>query len=106
MATEQIGGLQVDLERLPADLQELAPAMREWSLIDEEARDHRIEGAETEELAGLWLNVSPHLPVINTYLEGAIEGERTNEAIVVAAVAEAAFEAAKVIERRTGQAPL
>ena len=103
---EQINGLEVDLTRLPADLQGLAPLIREWAVVEDEARDHRLEGAETEELAGLWLNVSPRLPAINAYLESVIEGRESNEAVVDAATAEAALEAAKVIERRTGQAPV
>ena len=102
---QQIDGLEVDLTRLPAELQGLAPAIRAWAVVDEEARDARLEGAETEELAGLWLNVSPQLAAINAYLESVIQGQESNEAILVAATAEAALEAAKVIERRTGQAP-
>ena len=102
---EQIDGLEVDLGRLPAELQELAPMIREWSVADEEARDRRLEEGTTEELAAFWLAVSPHLPAINAYLESAIEGQESNEAIVVAATAEAALEASRVIERRTGQLP-
>ena len=99
---EQIHGLEVDLGRLPAELQELGPLIRTWAVADEEDRDRRLEAAPTEELASFWLAVSPHLPAINAYLESAIEGQESNEAIVLATTAEAALEANRVIERRTG----
>ncbi|HEX8085559.1 MAG TPA: hypothetical protein VF529_14800 [Solirubrobacteraceae bacterium] len=98
---EEIQGLEVDLGRLPAELHELAPLIRTWSMADEEERDRRLEAASTEELAAFWLAVSPQLPAINAYLESAIEGQESNEAIVLAATAEAALEANRVIERRT-----
>ena len=102
---EQIDGRDVDLTRLPPDLQDLAPVVREWAVSDEEERDRRLEAASTEELAALWLAVSPHLPAINAYLEAAVQGPDADEAIVLAATAESAIEAEQVVERRTGQAP-
>ena len=102
---EQIDGRNVDLTRLPPDLQELAPLVREWAVGDEEERDRRLESASTEELASLWLAVSPHLPAINAYLEAAVQGPDTDEAIVLAATADTALEAEQVVERRTGQTP-
>jgi hypothetical protein len=102
---EEIDGLEVDLDRLPEDLRPLAPMIRRWAVAEGEDRDRRLEQASTEELADFWLAVSPQLPAINAYLEQAIEGQETNEAIVLAATAEAALEASGVIERRTGAAP-
>jgi hypothetical protein len=105
MATEQIGGLDVDLDRLPEELHGLAPVIRRWATGDEDEREQRQEAASTEELADYWLTVSQEFPAINAFLEGQIEGERTNEALVLGWTAEGALEAAQVIERRTGQAP-
>ena len=102
---EEISGLQVDLDRLPEELQALAPAIRAWAIADVEERDRRLEEASTEELAELWLRVSPHLPAINAHLEQALEGERSAEAVVLAATAETALEAEQVVQRRTGSAP-
>ena len=104
---EEIDGLQADLDRLPPDLQSLAPAIRQWATVDEDERDRRLEAASTEELAQFWLEVSPQFPAINAYLEEqtAGEGQESAEAVAVAATAEAALGAAQVIERRTGSAP-
>ena len=102
---EEIDGLEVDLDRLPTELQQLAPLIRKWSIADADARDALLESASTEELAEFWLGVSPELPAINAFLEQSSEGEETNEAIVLASTAEAALEAAAFVERRTGQAP-
>ena len=105
MATEEIGGLKVDLDRLPEELRDLAPAIRRWATGDLDEREQRHEAAATEELAGYWLTVSQRFPEINAYLEQTIEGERSDEAIVLGWTAEGALEAAQVIERRTGTAP-
>ena len=102
---EEIDGLEVDLDRLPPELRQLAPTIREWAMIDAESRDARLEDASTEDLARFWLDVSPELPAINAYLEAAIEGEESTEAIALAATAEGALEAAAIVERRTGQHP-
>ena len=102
---EQIDGREVDLARLPADLQELAPVIRSWAVADDEERDRRLEAASTEELASFWLAVSPRLPAINAYLEAIIAGHESPEALVLASTAENALEAAATIERRTGQEP-
>ncbi len=59
---EEIDGLQVDLDRLPEELRALAPTVRRWAISEEEERDARLESASTEELAELWLAVSPQLP--------------------------------------------
>jgi hypothetical protein len=103
MATEDIGGLEVDLDRLPDDLRDLAPVIRRWASGDEDEREQRHEAAATEELADYWLTVSQRFPDINAYLEGQIEGERAAEAVALGWTAEGALEAARVIERRTGQ---
>ncbi len=105
MATEDIGGLQVDLDRLPEGLRDLAPAIRKWATGDEDEREQRHEAASTEDLASYWLEVSQRFPEINGYLEQQIEGDQTAEAIALSWTADGAFEAAQVIERRTGQAP-
>jgi hypothetical protein len=102
---EEIDGLQVDLDRLPEELRALGPTVRRWAISEEEERDARLESASTEELAELWLAVSPQLPAINAHLEQAIEGDESPEAIVLAATAETALEAAQVVERRTGSTP-
>ena len=102
---EQIDGREVDLTRLPPDLQELEPLIRTWAIGDEEERDRRLEAASTEELASLWLAFSPHLPAINAHLEAAVQGPDADEAIVLASAADTAIEAANVIERRTGDPP-
>lgn len=104
MATEEIGGLGVDLDRLPEDLRDLAPTIRQWATGDEDEREQRQEAASTQDLADFWLTVSQRFPDINAYLEGQIEGERSPEAVVLGWTAEAALEAAGVIERRTGDA--
>ncbi len=102
---EQIDGREVDLARLPPDLEELAPFVRSWGTTDDEERDRRLEAPPAEELAGLWLAVSPHLPAINAHLEAAIQGPEPDEALLLAATADAALEAARIVERRTGQPP-
>ena len=100
----QIDGLEVDLGRLPPELQDLAPAIERWAATDPDERDQRLEQAATDDLAQFWLAVSPQLPAINAYLEEQAAGEQSNEAVVLAAMAEAALEASQVIERRTGGA--
>ena len=103
---EEIDGLQVDLDRLPPDLQSLAPVIRQWATVDEDERDRRLEAASTEELAQFWLAVSPQFPAVNAYLEEqTIGADESSEAVALAATAEAALGAAQVIERRTGSAP-
>jgi hypothetical protein len=105
MPTEEIGGVQADLARLPDELRDLEPHIRRWATGDVDDREERLEGATTEELADYWLSVSQRFPDINAYLEREIEGERPDEALVLGWTAEGALEAAGVIERRTGQAP-
>lgn len=105
MATEQIGGLDVDLDRLPEELRDLAPTIRRWATGDEDEREQRHEAAPTEDLAEYWLTVSQRFPQINAYLERTIEGEQSPEALVLGWTAEGALEAAQVVERRTGTAP-
>ena len=101
----QIDGLEVDLGRLPSELQGLAPTIERWAAADADERDQRLEQASTEQLAELWLTISPQLPVINDYLERQAAGEQSSEAVALAATADAALEAAKIIERRTGGTP-
>ena len=105
MATEEIGGLQVDLDRLPENLRDLGPAIRRWGVGDVDAREQRQEAASTEELADYWLSVSQRFPDIHAYLDEQIEGDRSPEALALGWTAEGALEAAQVIERRTGQPP-
>ncbi len=105
MATEEIGGLQVDLDRLPEGLRDLAPEIRRWATGDEDEREQRQEAAATEDLASYWLSVSQRFPEINAYLERQIEGGEEVEAVVLGWTAEGALEAAQVVERRTGQMP-
>ena len=103
---EEIDGLQVDLGRLPPDLQSLSPFIREWAALDEDERDRRLEATPTDALAQFWLTVSTQFPAINAYLEQhSGEGQESPEAIALAATAEAALAASQVIERRTGSAP-
>jgi hypothetical protein len=102
MPTEEIDGVEADLGRLPAELQDLAPHVRRWATRDEEERDRRLEEAPTEELAAFWLAVSQRFPDINAYIEANAETPPP-EATVLATTAECAFEAAEVINRRTGQ---
>lgn len=105
MATEQIGGLEVDLDRLPDELRDLAPVIRRWATGDEDEREQRQEAAPTQDLADYWLTVSQRFPDINAYLERTIEGEQSPEAVVLGWTAEGALEAAQVVERRTGTSP-
>ena len=105
MATEEIAGLEVDLDRLPEDLRALGPMIRRWASGDDDAREQQQEAAPTEDLADYWLSVSQSFPAISAYLEQTIESERSNEALVLGWTAEGALEAAQVIERRTGTAP-
>ncbi len=105
MAAEEIGGLQVDLDRLPEELRDLAPTIRRWATADEDEREQRQEAASTEELADYWLSVSQRFPEINAYLEQSIEGQESPEALVLGWTAEGALEAQQVVERRTGTSP-
>ncbi len=105
MATEQIAGLQVDLDALPESLRELAPTIRRWAVGDRDEREQRHHAASTEELGHYWLAVSQRFPDINAYLDQQVEGEQSAEALVLAWTAEGALEAAAVIEQRTGAAP-
>ena len=106
MATEEIDGLPVDLDRLPPELQRpRRRTIRHWAGRDESERDAAHEAASTEELAAYWLRVSQRFPAINAYLERTHRGPARDEAILVGVTAEAALEAAAEIERRTGQRP-
>lgn len=105
MATEDIDGLSVDLDQLPEDLRDLAPEIRRWAVRDESERAQRIEGTSTDELASFWLRVSQEFPSINAYLDTRLEGEPTNEALVLGATAEAGLAAAAEVENRTGKRP-
>ena len=105
MATEDIDGLAVDLDQLPVELRELAPEIRRWATRDEAQRAQRIESASTDELAAFWLRVSQEFPAINVFLDTKLEGETSNEALVLGATAEAGLAAAGEVEKRTGRRP-
>jgi hypothetical protein len=105
MATEEIDGLSVDLDQLPAELGALTSEIRRWAVRDGEARAHRVEAASTDDLAAFWLRISQELPAINGYLDAHVDGTASNEAVLVGATAEAALAAAAEVERRTGQRP-
>ncbi|HEV2813504.1 MAG TPA: hypothetical protein VGW10_09655 [Solirubrobacteraceae bacterium] len=105
MATEEIGGLQVDLARLPEQLRDLAPTIREWATGDEDERERRHEAATTDALAAYWLALSQRFPEIQAYLDEQLAAGGSNEATVLGWVAEGALEAAQVVERRTGATP-
>ena len=97
---EEIDGIEVDLSRLPADLQPLVPFIREWSVSDDVGRYDRIEAASSEDLERLRDAFDPHWDAINAYLDENIESEEPYEATALDSASQAAMEAGFELERR------
>jgi hypothetical protein len=98
--SEEIDGIEVDLSRLPPDLQPLAPLIRRWASGDDEERSKRLAGASVEELreprdapAGSW-------DFINAYLDENVTIDEPYEAIVLDYFSQAAMEAHPELQNR------
>jgi hypothetical protein len=99
---EEIDGIEVDLSRLPSDLQPLAPLIRSWAIGDDEERSARLAAASDAELQELRDAPQSHWDAINAYLDENITSDEPYEAIVLGSFSEAAMEAAYVLEERGG----
>lgn len=97
---EEIDGTEVDLSRLPSDLQPLVPLVRQWATGDDEERSQRLASASSGELQELQKAVEPHWDSINAYLDQNITSDEPYEAIALDGFAQAAMEAASVLEER------
>jgi hypothetical protein len=99
---EEIDGLDVDLSRLPPDLQPLAPLIRKWAVGDDEERSARLAAASDDDLKELRDAPEGHWDAINAYLDENITSDEPYEAIVLDYLSQAAMEAATVLEERGG----
>jgi hypothetical protein len=100
---EEIDGLDVDLSRLPSDLQPLAPLIRKWAVGDDEERSARLAEASDDELQELRDAPERRWDAINTYLDENMTSDEPYEAIVLDYFSQAAMEAANLLdERRSG----
>ena len=97
---EEIDGIEVDLSRLPPDLQPLVPFIRQWAVGDDVERSERVAAASSEDLQRLRDAFDPHWAAINAYLDENIEGPEPYEATTLDSASQAAMEAAFELERR------
>jgi hypothetical protein len=94
-----IEGLQLDPTRLPVEIRELAPLIREWATGDEIQRSARLENASEETLCRLVEAVSPHWDFINSWLDEVNEQDPVpDEAVLLSWLADAAAEAETMID--------
>lgn len=94
---DEIDGVEVDLTKLPDELQALAPLMGEWALGDDVEREAKHEVASTEELQAMHDAVEPYFDPINAWLD---DHDDQPEGWALGRLAEGAMEAACEIERR------
>lgn len=94
--------MEVDLTRLPPDLQRLGPLIRQWAAGDDEERAQRLTATSTEELQRLRDAPQNLWDSINAYLDANVQGAEPYEAIVLGSFAEAAMEAAAELDDRGG----
>jgi hypothetical protein len=98
--TEEIDGFEVDLSRLPPDLQPLVPLIRRWATGDDEERSTRLAGASDDELRELSDAPSKLWDSINGYLTEYVASDEPYEAIVLDGFAQAAMEADSELQSR------
>ena len=96
---DEIDGVEVDLRKLPAELEPLAPLVREWSLGDDVEREAKHEAASSEELRAMYDAVAPHFDAINTWLD---DHDDEPEGWALGRLAEGALEASFELARRAG----
>ena len=102
---ETIDGLEVDLSLLPPDLQPLAPLIRKYAAGDDVERTDRLYAASTEELRALDRAMAERWEPVDAFHYAHIEATGTPEqdvALVLSSFAEAAAEAAVILEEREG----
>jgi hypothetical protein len=103
---ETIDGIEVDLSLLPRDLQPLAPLIRKYAAGDDVERTDRLHAASTEELRELdRAMTADRWDSVNAFLDAHSAQMVTPEedvAYVLGAFAEAAAEAAVILEEREG----
>jgi hypothetical protein len=103
---ETIDGLEVDLSLLPPDLQPLAPLIRKYAAGDDVERTDRLYAASTEELRELDRAMTARRwESVDAFHYAHIEATGTPEqdvALVLSSFAEAAAEAAVILEEREG----
>ncbi len=98
-ADDLIEGLQLDPTRLPEEIRELAPLIREWAIGDDIQRSAKLENASEEELQALVEAVSPYWDAVNSWLDEANEENPVpDEAVLLSWLAEAAAEAETMID--------
>lgn len=105
-ATETIDGIAVDLSLLPPDLRPLAPLIRKYAAGDDVERTDRLYAASTDELRELdRAMTAKRFDSADEFLNAHIERTGTPEqdvATVLSSFAEAAAEAAVILEEREG----
>jgi hypothetical protein len=98
--SEEIDGIEVDLSRLPPNLQPLVPLIRRWSRGDDEERSTQLTGASDDDLRELRDAPAALWDPINAYLDENVTSEEPYEAIVLDGFAQAALEAGLELQNR------
>lgn len=102
---ETIDDLEVDLSLLPPNLRPLAPLIRKYAAGDDVERTDRLDAASTEELRELDQAMAKRWESVDAFHYAHIEATGTPEqdvALVLSSFAEAAAEAAVILEEREG----
>jgi hypothetical protein len=66
---EEIDGIEVNLSKLPPDLQRLVPLIRRWATSDDDERSKRLAEASDDELREVSASPSELWDSINGYLD-------------------------------------
>jgi hypothetical protein len=66
---EEIDGFEVNLSKLPPDLQRLVPLIRRWATSDDDERSKRLAEASDDKLRELSASPSELWDSINGYLD-------------------------------------
>jgi hypothetical protein len=99
--SEVVDGIEVDLARLPSDLQPLIPLIRKWATSDDEVRSALLTAASDEELRELRDAPTELWDLINAYLDENVASDEPYEATVLDSFAQGAMEADSELENRS-----
>lgn len=79
---------EIDISKVPENLQSLIPFLNEWALSDDHERDEKINQSSKIELMKVTNAVNPKMNIINNYLDSFKKESLPHEAILIGNLAE------------------
>ena len=79
---------EIDISKVPEDLQDLIPFLKEWAISDDLERDEKINRSSKKKLMKVTNAVNSKMSIINNYLDSFEEEPLTYEAILIGNLAE------------------